>query len=327
MPTRKHNGPPSDHFDGTRFFVPGHNGDKSTKDLLRWNLTEKRARWPRQWPSPFANAKPQARVSDLASTLIGHASFLVQVADLNILIDPVFAKRCSPVSFAGPARVNAPGIRFEDLPDIDAVLITHNHYDHLDLANVWRIIKRWNPLVVGPLGIAHDMKRNGTLPEKLVMLDWHDGHSFGPITVNAVPTYHWSARGLGDRRMSQWCSFVLETPAGVIYHIGDTGYGAGQFSKDVLSTFGAPRLAHIPIGAYAPRWFMQPHHVHPEEALQIFHDCGAQHAIGHHWGTFQLTNEAIEEPAQVLQDLATSSGIGTRFQAFRPGQVLSFTEV
>jgi L-ascorbate metabolism protein UlaG (beta-lactamase superfamily) len=323
MPIRKHNGPPSDHFDGTRFFVPGHDGDKTTKDLLRWNLTEKRARWPRNWPSPFANSKPAARVEDLASTLIGHASFLLQVSGLNILIDPVFATRCSPVSFAGPRRVNPPGIRFEDLPDIDAVLMTHNHYDHLDHATLWRIIKRWNPLIVGPLGIAHDMARNGTPPTNLVMLDWHDAHTLGSITINAVPTYHWSARGLGDRRMSLWCSFVLQTPAGVIYHIGDTGYGAGQYSKDVQSTFGAPRLSHIPIGAYAPRWFMQPHHVHPEEALQIFHDCGTEHAIGHHWGTFQLTNEPIEEPAELLQDMVKSSEISQRFRAFRPGQVFN----
>jgi L-ascorbate metabolism protein UlaG (beta-lactamase superfamily) len=321
MPRKKHDGPPTDHFDGTRFFVPDHDADKSTKDMLRWSFRETRAKWPKQWPSPFANAKPVARSTNIRSTLIGHASFFVQVANLNILIDPVFSPRCSPVPFAGPKRVNPPGIAFDDLPDIDIVLITHNHYDHLDKASLWKIMKRWNPTVIGPLGIVQDMRRGSAIPPKLTMLDWHEVHRVSDITIHAVPTYHWSARGLRDRRMSLWCSFVIETPSGVIYHIGDTGYGAGQFSKDVRQRFGNPRLAHIPIGAYAPRWFMQPHHVHPEEAVQLFHDCGADHAIGHHWGTFQLTNEAIDEPQLLLDDLTDEAGIAERFQAFRPGQV------
>jgi L-ascorbate metabolism protein UlaG (beta-lactamase superfamily) len=319
---RKYSGPPSDHFDGERFFVPGFTADKTRLDLLKWSFGESRARWPKTWPSPHAH-KPPARVSGLRSTLIGHASFLLQVDHLNILIDPVFVTRASPFQFAGPRRVNAPGIAFDELPEIDAVLLTHNHYDHLDKQHLWAIEKRWQPAFIAPLGVDHDVAARGKTPQRFTTLDWGQSHRLNTVNLHAVPTYHWSARSLGDRRHSLWCSFIIETSQGVVYHIGDTGYGAGAFSKDVKARFGAPTLAHIPIGAYAPRWFMKDHHVNPEEALQIFSDCGAQQAIGHHWGTFQLTNEAIDEPAQQLAEQASIAGLEKRFQAFRPGQAIS----
>jgi L-ascorbate metabolism protein UlaG (beta-lactamase superfamily) len=322
MANLKYSGPPSDHFDGTRFFTPGHIGDKSQLDLLKWSFGEKRAVWPKAFPSPHVH-RPQPRVSGLCSTLLGHASFLVQVDGLNVLIDPVFAERASPFQFAGPKRVNAPGVAFDDLPDIDAVLLTHNHYDHLDKQTLWQIEKRWQPQFMAPLGVDADVAQRGARPSRMVTLDWGQSQKLLTLTIHAVPTYHWSARGLGDRRHSLWCSFVIETARGVVYHIGDTGYGAGQFSRDVKARFGAPLLAHIPIGAYAPRWFMKDFHCNPEEALQIFRDCDAAHAIGHHWGTFQLTNEPIEEPAQNLAVLAGKAGLSERFQAFRPGQALA----
>ena len=322
MGNRKYQGPPSDHFDGARFFVPGHNGDKSQIDLLKWSFGEKRAVWPKAFPSPHVH-KPPARVSGLRSTLIGHASFLLQVDGLNVLIDPVFVERASPLQFAGPKRVNPPGVAFDDLPDIDVVLLTHNHYDHLDKHTLWQIEKRWQPQFIGPLGVDSDVAHRGSKPARMVTLDWEQSHTLRTLTIHAVPTYHWSARSLGDRRHSLWCSFVIETPAGLVYHIGDTGYGAGKFSRDVKARFGSLLLAHIPIGAYAPRWFMKDHHCNPEEAVQIFHDCGAQHAIGHHWGTFQLTNEPIDEPAQHLAEHAGRTGIADRFKPFRPGQAFA----
>jgi L-ascorbate metabolism protein UlaG (beta-lactamase superfamily) len=155
-------------------------------------------------------------------------------------------------------------------------------------------------------------------------LDWRDKTAVDHITVHAVPTYHWSARGTGDRRKTLWCSFVITSPAGTVYHIGDTGYGAGEFSKQVKHDFGRIDLTHIPIGAYEPRWFMKDAHVNPEEAVQIFQDCGAMRAIGHHWGTFQLTDEAIMQPQQDLSVALENAGISAAcFQAFRPGQVFN----
>jgi L-ascorbate metabolism protein UlaG (beta-lactamase superfamily) len=316
-----HIGPTSDHFDGTRFFVPGHNQDKSRKDLLRMLWSGKRAKWPKHFASPHAHA-PLEKVSGIRSTLIGHASFLLQIANLNILIDPVYAERASPLSFAGPKRVNAPGVAFSALPHIDAVLLTHNHYDHLDHATLWQIEKRWAPHFIMPLAVDHTVKRGKTQVSKFTTLDWGQHQTLQSVKIHAVPTYHWSARGTGDRRKTLWCSYVITSPAGTIYHIGDTGYGAGEFSKQVAKDFGTIDLAHIPIGAYEPRWFMSTAHVNPEEAVQILQDCKAQNAIGHHWGTFQLTDEAIEQPPQdLISALAKANISSKRFQAFRPGQV------
>lgn len=316
-------GPKSDHFDGTRFFVPGHNQDKSRKDLMRMMWSGKRSKWPKHFSSPHPH-KPPAKVTGLRSTLIGHASFLVQVSNLNILIDPVYAERASPISFAGPKRVNAPGISFSDLPHIDAVLLTHNHYDHLDHSTLWNIEKRWSPQFIMPLGVDHTLRRGKKQVSRFTTMDWGQNTALGAVHVHAVPTYHWSARGTGDRRKTLWCSFVITSSTGTVYHIGDTGYGAGEFSKQVAKDFGVVDLAHIPIGAYEPRWFMSTAHVNPEEAVQIFQDCNARNAIGHHWGTFQLTDEAIEQPPADLSIALANAKIENQcFQAFRPGQSFS----
>jgi L-ascorbate metabolism protein UlaG (beta-lactamase superfamily) len=320
-------GPVSDHFDGTRFFVPGRPAPNSLATLLRWQFgDDPKATWPTENPSTFANLLPTAaEPGKLRSTLIGHATFLVQVNGLNILIDPVFSERASPFQFAGPKRVNAPGIAFDKLPKIDVVLVTHGHYDHLDLNSIGLASKTFSPRIICPL--ANDAIMASTISgrDKAEAIDWWQSVDLGQgVKVHLVPSYHWSARGLTDRRKSLWGSFVITSPGGTLYHIGDTGYGDGQFSKDVAKNFGAIALAHIPIGAYEPRWFMKEQHVNPEEAVQILRDCGAAQAIGHHWGTFQLTNEAIEAPEQDLaKALAAASIAPDRFQAFRPGQSFS----
>jgi L-ascorbate metabolism protein UlaG (beta-lactamase superfamily) len=318
-----YSGPVSDHFDGTRFFVPEHNQDKSRRDLFRMMSGDGRQTWPREVPSPFT-AKPDVRVRGLTSTLIGHASFLLQAAGLNLLIDPVYSKRASPVQFAGPARANPPGIAFDDLPPIDAVLITHSHYDHLDKLTLRALAKSHNPLFICPLGVDGLLRRIGIAGQGATALDWWQSTVLGELNIHAIPTYHWSARGLGDRRLTLWCSFAIQTPSGLVYHIGDTGYGRGEFSRDLRERLGEPVLAHIPIGAYEPRWFMKDAHVNPEEAVQIFQDCAATHAIGHHWGTFQLTHEAHDAPEKDLARALSSAAIHTeRFTAFRPGQAFS----
>ncbi len=319
-------GPLSDHFDGTRFFVPGHPFEGSPMRLLRWQFGERPAPWPTSWPSPFAD-KPPERVGgdDLRVTLIGHASFLIQVAGKNILVDPVYSERASPVSFAGPRRVNAPGIDFDHLPPIDLVLVSHGHYDHLDLATLARLHQRSKPHVLAPLGNDTVIAPRVGGRANVTARDWGERHDAGNgVTIHLEPSYHWSARGILDRRKALWCSFVITSPAGTIYHIADTGYGDGQFFRGVQKNHGPIRLAIIPIGAYEPRWFMKGQHVNPEESVRILQDCGAEHAIGHHWGTFQLTNEEIERPEKDLgAALAAAAMEAGRFQAFRPGQVWS----
>jgi L-ascorbate metabolism protein UlaG (beta-lactamase superfamily) len=325
MTNSYYSGPISDHFDGTRFFVPGFPQNTTVTDLLRWQFGgEPRAVWPSEVPSNFDDTPPE-RFEGLRVTLIGHASFLVQVAGRNILVDPVYAERASPVRFAGPKRVNAPGIAFDKLPPIDAVLVTHGHYDHLDVATLAKLHQRFKPRFVTPLGNDSIMASHIGGRSNAAALDW--GHSIdlgAGIVVHAVPSFHWSARGAFDRRKSLWCSFVLTTPKGTLYHIGDTGYGDGRFSREVAQRFGRIDLAHIPIGAYEPRWFMKGQHVNPAESVQIFKDCQAQRAIGHHWGTFQLTNESHDQPETDLAvALAANEIEASRFVAFRPGQVLT----
>jgi L-ascorbate metabolism protein UlaG (beta-lactamase superfamily) len=316
---RYHAGPPSDHFDGSRFFIPGHATDRSLRDVLRWRFKGERIPWPAIFPSPFAGQKPPKRENGLRIWLIGHASFLLQIANLNILIDPVFSDRASPLQFAGPKRINPPGIALADLPPIDAILITHNHYDHLDLASVARLWMMHHPRVIAPLGNDIIIHRAGS-GIAVETLDWGESVVLGGLRVHLVPALHWSARSLGDRRKALWGGFVLEGER-MVYHAGDTGYGDGSHFRAILETYGTPDVALLPIGAYAPRWFMRNQHMNPEEAVRALGDCGARQGLGYHWGTFQLADEAITEPMQRLNTALTAAGIKpVRFPAMWPGQ-------
>jgi L-ascorbate metabolism protein UlaG (beta-lactamase superfamily) len=327
MANRYYNGPVSSNFDGKRFYMAGRQELTSFGQVLKWQFgSDVKAKWPPQLESPHDD-HPPARVAKNAirSTLIGHASFLLQVAGLNILIDPLYGDRTSPVSFAGPKRVNPPGIAFEKLPPIDAVLVSHSHYDHMDMPALARLQQKFQPRFVCPLGNDSIMANAIGGRQNALALDWGQSADLGQgVTVHAVPAYHWSARGLGDRNMALWCAFVIATPAGTIYHIADTAFGDGAIFHDVAKNFGPIALAHIPIGAYEPRWFMRAQHINPEEAVQIFKICGAQSALGHHWGTVQLTNEAHDQPEKDLAVALQKSEIASeRFVAFRPGQVWS----
>ncbi len=321
---RYYDGMPSDHFDGIRFIDPHGMAPKSIPELLRWwTVRGGRSAWADWVPSPYADAPP-ARVegSALRISFVGHASLLVQTAGLNILIDPVWSDRVSPIDFVGPKRVNAPGIAFDALPKIDVVLISHNHYDHLDIATLSRLAALHRPRVITPLGNDTVMRAQDPAIAAEAY-DWGDRVALATgVDVTLAPMRHWSARGVLDRNKALWAAFVIATPAGRIYHVADSGYGDGFRFREASALYGPFRLAILPIGAYEPRWFMRDQHMNPDESLKAFLECGAEFALAHHHGTFQLTDEAIEAPVAALAASLAQGGIAAeRFRTLKPGQV------
>ena len=319
---RYYEGPASDHFDGTHFFNPDGVEPKGFVDLLKWQLGGGRKVWPEQFPSTFRDVPPErVEGAELRVSFVGHATMLVQVAGLNVLTDPVWSQRASPVAFAGPKRVNAPGIAFDDLPKIDAVLLSHNHYDHLDGETLSRLAATHDPLVVTPLG--NDTILASIDPAiRTVVGDWGDTVELADgVTVRFEPAHHWSARGLADRRHALWAAFVLDAgAAGRIYHVGDTGFHRGINYEAARAKYGSFRLAILPFGAFEPRGFMRGQHQNPDEAVQGHLLCGAEHTLGHHWGTFQLTNESIEDQIEELRAAREKHNVAEdRFRRLMPG--------
>lgn len=319
-----YSGPVTDHFDGLAFHNPNGVAPGKFTDLLKWKFMEKRALWPAAYASEHHGTIPSETVPGAAIevTMIGHATLLIQVDGLNIITDPVFSERASPFQALGPKRYNPPGVNFDNLPRIDAVLLTHNHYDHLDILTLDKLVKRDQPKIITPLG--NDTILNDSIEGATIEVgDWGDIVTLpGDTKVHFEPCHHWSARGTKDRRMALWSAFVIETGNAKIYHIGDTGFHSGINYLAAAEKHGAFDLAIMPIGAYEPRWFMKGQHQNPAEAVEGFKLCKATHALGHHWGTFQLTNEPVEAPKTALAEALNEHGIDDdRFIAMSPGQV------
>ena len=321
-----YNGPESDHFDGLRFFNPGHpTTDRTLGDFWRWKSAGLAKKWPAQ--VEITPVFPVLSSQPLRITMVGHVTLLIQVEGLNILTDPVWSERASPVNFAGPKRATSPGIRFEDLPLIDVVLISHSHYDHMDSTTLKRLHTSHRPQFIAPLG--NDVILRKFIPDANVVTgDWGSKFSISPTTrVIITKAHHWSSRTLSDRRMALWGGFLIETKRGSVWFAGDTGYGDGKIFREIRQLYGSPNVALIPIGAYAPRWFMASQHADPAEAVQIFKDIGAPIALGIHWGTFQLTDEARDAPKEELAVALEGAGImKDRFIAAEPGEVFDFPD-
>ncbi len=312
--------PPSDHFDGKRFFNPTLPKDftlsrRSTLKMVR----EPRSRWP-AWVEnkgvPRLNETLGA--NEVAITFVNHATFLIQTGGTTILTDPVWSERASPFRRIGPKRVREPGVAFEDLPTIDIVLLSHNHYDHLDIATLTQLRHRFAPIV---LAAAGDGRIVGPLGFKDVReLDWWEEIEFNDtLKVTFVPAQHFSARGLFDRQQSLWGGYMIESRGRRVYFAGDTGYST-HFS-DIRNRLGSPDIAMLGIGAYEPRWFMKPIHMNPAEAVCAHRDLGSRQSIGMHFGTFQLTAEKIDQPRKDLTRALSEASISeTEFVTLDEGE-------
>jgi N-acyl-phosphatidylethanolamine-hydrolysing phospholipase D len=278
---------------------------RTPRDILRWRWQRAfgdlaknppRSAFERQAPDI---AVPRAPADQTRITWIGQSGFLLQVAGVNILTDPLFSRRASPFQFAGPARITDPGIAFDALPDIDVVILSHDHYDHLDAPTIARLHRRFGDAIrwVAPLGHAAWLERRGI--RNVIELDWWERRSVdtrgGRIDVTATPAQHWTQRVLFSMRQRLWASFVIDAGDERIFFCGDSGYFHGF--KAIGERFAPFSVALMPIGAYDPRWFMKPAHMNPEEAVQAWIDLGGTGAfVAMHWGTFRLTDEPPLEP-------------------------------
>ena len=305
--------PLSDHCDGRVFFNPGVDTDRSLADLWRWRRSGKRTPWPASVPGTPAPPPPAAAgPGEVLVTCVGQSTVLIQVAGCNILTDPIWSDRASPVPFAGPKRARPPGIAFDELPRIDLVLLSHNHYDHLDIPTLKRLHRRSAPRIVTGLGNGRVLARHGLGPA--VELDWWDCCTpAAGVDVTYLPAQHWSSRTGRDRRRALWGGHAVQAGGACVYFAGDSGYGP-HFAA--IGQALRPDVALLPIGAYEPRWFMKDQHMDPFDAVAAHRDLDAGLSLAIHWGTFQLTDEGIDAPLVGLARARDAAGLpDAAFQA------------
>ena len=293
----------SDHFDGHRFFNPSGPKLQPFSAVPRM-LLERRTPWPSRIDQPLCRP---AALDDSAAvvTFIGHATFLIQTPVGNILTDPMYSERAGPFNLFGPRRVRQPAVRFDDLPPISLVLLSHNHYDHCDLPSLRRLAARFDPVVVTPIGNGRLVRSAGM--RRVEELDWWQSVEVAGVSIDLTPAHHFSARTPFDRNRALWGGFMLNVGDTRIFFAGDTAYA--PFFPDIGRRLGPIDLALIPIGAYEPRWFMRSVHMNPDEAVQAHIDLAASRSVGIHFGTFQLTTEAIDAPLQALEQARNARNI------------------
>jgi N-acyl-phosphatidylethanolamine-hydrolysing phospholipase D len=299
--------------------------------LLKWMLVHRTTRPRPKDPDPSvfprvrpAFVTPRAPASQLTVTWVGHASLLIQLGGRNILTDPMWSERASPASFAGPRRWVAPAIAFEQLPPLDVVLLSHNHYDHLDSTTVRRLAASQPEAAwVLPLGLATFVRKRGVRADAVIELDWWQERRVASVHVAATPAQHFSSRGIGDRGATLWCGYALRADTGRrVFFAGDTGFHP-EFGA-IGERYGPFDVALLPIGAYEPRWFMRYVHMNPEEAVEAFRALNARSMVPIHWGTFKLTDEAMDEPPVRARAAWQAAGLpGDGYRQLAHGETLT----
>ena len=312
--------PISDHCDGERFFNP-HENARPLRDVIKWARTRQRTAWPQRLPlAPHPPPPSTVRRGEVAVTFIGHSTFLIRTASAVILTDPVFTSHAGPFGLMGPRRVRPPAIAPAALPAVELVLVSHNHYDHMQPSSLRRFAE--TAAFVAPLGVARQLNvppKSESYGRNIHQLDWWQSATVGAAEITCVPAQHFSARTPWDRNRTLWCGYVVRIDGVTIYFAGDSGYSP-QFAE-IGRRFPAIDVALMPIGAYEPRWFMRPVHMNPDEAVRAHIDVGARVSLGMHFGTFQLTDEAIDEPIHALGRGRATHGVSA--DAFK---VLDFGE-
>lgn len=319
----RYTGPVSDHFDGARFFSvpnPDLRKEKRKMSVLKWLFTMEKNVWKFVSVEP---SKPLERVSGKTgiATFVNHATALIQTEGLNILTDPIWTKRASPISFFGPKRYQNPGVNLEDIPKIDVILLSHNHYDHMDIDTLRFFHKRDAPKILTHLGNSEYLSKKGILNS--TDMDWWDTHTLSStIQVTSVPAQHFSARALTDRNKTLWGGFVIGTPNGDIYFAADTGYG--PFSKKIQEKFPAGfRFGLLPIGDFSPRFFMKEMHMSPDDAYILKDELKIKKALAIHLGTFKLAGDTQSEPSDLLARMKAEKG-DESFVVLKNGESLEF---
>ena len=294
---------------------------KSFKDFWRWTRESQK---PEVIEFPLAINNPyylRKNKSDTTLTWIGHATFLYQINGYNVLTDPHFSRRASPISFMGPERTTPVGLKLSDLPFIDLVVISHNHYDHLDAESIKSLIKKQNinqPIFFVPLKLRQTLINFGA--KNVIEHEWWQMSKYKQLEIYSVPVQHWSKRRFNDTNKTLWCGWVINYQNYKYFFVGDTGYS--RDFENIQKKFGEMNLSCIPIGAYEPRWFMKDSHCNVEEAIQIHKDVKSKKSIAMHWGTFQLTDEPMDEPVKILNKLTRKEDLEDKFITLRHGETI-----
>lgn len=298
------------------------------KDFLRWVLVERPKERKKLRPSTFKletipndGSVLRTNKSDFTATWIGHSTLFYQMDGINILVDPIWSDYASPVSFAGPKRITPPAIAMENMPPLDIVLITHNHYDHCDLPTLKKLGNK--PFYVVPLGVGKLIESAGITNYK--ELDWGQSIEYKGMEIICIPSQHFSSRTMFDRNKTLWCSFIVRNDKHSICHIGDSGYFPGF--RQIGDEYGPFDICALPIGAFEPKWFMGPVHMDPYEAVRAFQELKGDILVPHHWGTFHLADDPFDLPPQLYLKAVEACGLGNeRCLLPEPGEVKTIVD-